>query len=185
MSRKRSAGQRPARNARRAPAEPCPALPPPAPTGELLIRNRQRVRAVNLAALRQFTRAVLAAQPGLGRYELGIQLVAAGEMAALNETFLDHTGSTDVITFDHADRPARLGAPPPDLHGEIFICLDDAVKQARDFGAPWRSELARYVIHGILHLRGHDDHTAAARRVMKRAENALVSKLAGQFSARR
>jgi rRNA maturation RNase YbeY len=144
-----------------------------APAGELLIRNRQRVRAVNTAFLRQFTRAVLAEQAGLTSFTLGIHLVGAGEMASVNETYLHHQGSTDVITFDHAGEPAS-GL----VFGELFICLDDAVAQARAFRTTWPAELARYVIHGILHLRGYDDTTARARQRMKRAENALLRTLA-------
>jgi probable rRNA maturation factor len=148
-------------------------VPSPAPAGELLIRNRQRVRAVDLAFLREWTRAVLAQQPGLTSFTLGIHLVGAEEMASVNETYLNHTGSTDIITFDHADEPGRGF-----VFGELFICLDDAVAQARAFRTTWPAELARYVIHGILHLRGYDDTTPAARRRMKREENRLLRELA-------
>ncbi|MBI3879764.1 MAG: rRNA maturation RNase YbeY [Verrucomicrobia bacterium] len=149
---------------------------------ELLIRNRQRVRAVNVPLLRRLTRAVLAAQPALKEYELGIHLVGAKEMAEVNWNFLRHAGSTDIITFDHADskletRNQQLGS----LHGELFICLDEAVKQARRFRTTWPRELARYVIHGILHLRGHDDRTAAKRRAMKREENRLLREMSACF----
>jgi probable rRNA maturation factor len=146
---------------------------PPAPVGELLIRNRQRVRAVNTPFLRQFTRAVLAEQPGLTAFTLGIHLVGAAEMASVNETYLNHQGSTDVITFDHASEPTS-GM----VFGELFICLDDAVKQAREFRTSWQAELARYVIHGILHLRGHDDLAPTQRRRMKREEDCLLRELA-------
>jgi probable rRNA maturation factor len=155
-----------------------------APVGELLIRNRQRAQRVALPALREFTRAVLAAQPGLARYELGIHLVGAVEMAAVNETFLDHAGSTDVITFDHTSGQRGAGSGEQ-LHGELFICLDDAVAQAREFRTTWQAELARYVIHGVLHLRGFDDTTPAARRKMKRAENALLRGLARRLALAR
>jgi probable rRNA maturation factor len=52
---------------------------------------------------------------------------------------------------------------PMSLHGELFICLDDAVKQAREFRTTWQSELTRYVIHGLLHLCGHDHETDDGR----------------------
>jgi len=151
------------------------------PTSELLIHNRQRTRRIDLARLRKWTLAVLAAQPGLSTFELGLQLVGPAEMAAVNETFLNHSGSTDVITFDHADKPSTLRQPTPHLFGELFICLDDSVKQAREFRTSWQSELARYVIHGVLHLRGHDDLTPAARRKMKLEENRLLRALSQRF----
>src|SRR5689334_3973530 len=109
-------------------------------------------------------------------------------MARINQTFLQHEGSTDVITFDHSKtpptRPFDVNSPSPaagpgpgPIHGEIFISVPDAVAQAREFGTTWQDELVRYVIHGLLHLLGHDDLQPAARRVMKRAENRLVAAL--------
>ena len=111
--------------------------------------------------------------------DLGVYLVAAPEMTRLNETFLQHKGSTDVITFNYAE---SLGQPC--LHGEIFVCLDEAVCQARRFHTTWQSELVRYVAHGVLHLLGYDDQTRPARRHMRVAEDALVRRLAREFAFR-
>jgi rRNA maturation RNase YbeY len=98
-------------------------------------------------------------------------------MTRLNETFLRHDGSTDVITFDYAqadDNGSRLS-------GEIFVCVEEAVLQGRRFRTGWESELVRYVVHGLLHLRGFDDHRAAARRRMKQQENRLLRLLKRDF----
>jgi probable rRNA maturation factor len=143
----------------------------------LILRNRQRVRRINARLLKQIARALLAKLNG-PEAELGIHLVAAPEMARLNETFLQHMGSTDVITFDYSPPAARHPSP---IHGEIFICLDEALRQARRFRTTWQSEVVRYLVHGLLHLRGHDDSTPAARRRMKRAENRLLDRLAREF----
>jgi rRNA maturation RNase YbeY len=97
-------------------------------------------------------------------------------MARLNQTFLGHEGSTDVITFNHQEDPASS-----QLYGEIFISVDDALVQARRFRARWRSELARYLIHGVLHLEGFDDTAPAARRAMKLRENSLLKELSARF----
>ena len=104
-------------------------------------------------------------------------------MARINERFLQHEGSTDVITFDHAEPGGMLNGARK-LCGEIFICVDDAVAQARVFRTTWPAELVRYAIHGLLHLAGHDDHEPAARRLMKRAENRLLRLVAAQFPLR-
>jgi rRNA maturation RNase YbeY len=98
-------------------------------------------------------------------------------MARVNASFLQHEGSTDIITFDHLE-----SAETGELHGELFICLDDAMKQAKEFKTSWQSELTRYVIHGLLHLRGHDDREAAARRTMKKEENRLLREASRMFS---
>jgi len=150
---------------------------------ELVIRNRQRARRVNVTLLRKMTKATLDDLVGLQEYELGIHLIAAPEMTLLNETFLQHKGSTDVITFDNSEPVPRHQTPDPklQLQGEIFISINDAIKQARQFRTTWQSELTRYVIHGILHLLGHDDLNSTARRKMKREENRLLLEISLNF----
>lgn len=135
----------------------------------ILLSNRQRTRRVDTKALRALAVAVLG-DLDLDA-EVGIHLVSAREMAEVNWDFLRHEGSTDVITFDHGSTAERL-------HGELFISVTDGVAQAEEFGTTWDEELARYVIHGLLHLRGYDDLEPAQRRVMKRLENRLVRKFA-------
>lgn len=70
------------------------------------------------------------------------------------------------------------------IHGEMFVCVDEAVAQARRFRTSWQSEVVRYLIHGILHLLGHDDHRAEDRRRMKRAEDRLLHQLDQTFALR-
>ena len=69
-----------------------------------------------------------------------------------------------------------------ELHGELFICVEVALAQAKQFKTSWQSEVVRYVVHGVLHLLGHDDLQAGRRRRMKREENRLVRRLARRFS---
>jgi len=150
-------------------------------TGVLQIFNRQRTVRLHTPLLRQITRSVLQELPGVENFELGLHLVGTAEMARINLQFLNHTGSTDVITFDYSESSTLKPQLSTPLHGEIYVCLDDAVAQARKFRTTWPSELARYVIHGLLHLRGHDDLVPAARRRMKREENRLLREVARQF----
>ncbi len=134
----------------------------------VVITNRQRDRQVDSRRVRAVAEAALA-EAGQGA-ELGIHFVSAKRSAEVNWQFLRHEGPTDIITFDHGSTPDRL-------FGEMFICVPEAVRQAAEFGTTWEAELLRYVIHGILHLRGFDDLEPAKRRVMKREENRLVRKL--------
>ncbi len=144
--------------------------------------NRQRSRKLDLRELRNITLALLE-ELQIAEAELGVTFVADKEMTLVNETFLQHEGSTDVITFDHTpeqvSRRKSTPAPCASLNGELFICVDEAVRQAKRFRTTWQAELVRYIVHGVLHLTGHDDHRAAARQKMKREENRLVRKLAG------
>jgi probable rRNA maturation factor len=149
-------------------------------SGRLAIANRQRVVSLDTRLLRGFTKALLTELLELEDFELALIVVRAPEMARMNQTFLQHEGSTDVITFDYAESALPAG-PGKRVHGEIFICMDDAIAQAREFRTSWQSELARYVIHGVLHLRGYDDIRLADRRKMKREENRLLKEMARLF----
>lgn len=168
----------------------------------LFIRNRRRKIPVNTTCLRALTRALLTELLRKEDFDLGIYLVGAPEITRLNQSFLQHRGPTDVITFDYASgvppsgrareapaksrhNAARRKAELRTLHGEIFICLDEALAQARRFRVSWQSELVRYVIHGVLHLDGHDDRHPASRRRMKRAESRLLREIARRFPLRK
>ena len=100
-------------------------------SGSLLIKNRQHAKTVNTRLLKTLTKTLLEELLGLGDFDLVIYIVGATEMAQLNEKFLQHSGSTDVITFDYSDTEQ--------LHGEIFICANDAVAQARQFAQHGRA----------------------------------------------
>ena len=155
---------------------------------ELTICNRQRVRRVETRLLRQITTVLLVDLLGTKSVVLGITLVSAAEMARVNWQFLQHEGSTDVITFDHSENQIsrrKSATVRREINGELFICIENAVAQARSFRTTWPAELVRYIIHGVLHLLGHDDHGAAARRRMKREENRLVRLLAARFAFRK
>lgn len=137
--------------------------------------NRQRAKRIDLARLRRVAEAVLT-ELSIHHWSLTFYFVGVKRMAGINEQHLGHPGPTDVITFDYND-PKTPGC----VAGEIFICVEVAVSQAREFRTTWQSEVARYLIHSLLHLCGHDDLKPAARRKMKRVENRLLRKLERQF----
>ena len=152
-------------------------------SADLLLLNRQRTRKLNLRRLCQVIRVLLEELLRASDYDLTIHFVNAAEMARLNEKHLGHEGSTDVITLDYAD---HANAPKPNVSGEaicgeIFVCVDEALIQARRFRQPWTVEVVRYVVHGILHLRGYDDRTTATRRRMKREESRWLRELRRRF----
>ncbi|HEY5040446.1 MAG TPA: rRNA maturation RNase YbeY [Verrucomicrobiae bacterium] len=147
----------------------------------IVIASRQRKKKINAPLLKQITGALLA-ELKITEAELGINLVGACEMTLINETFLQHTGSTDVITFDHSILGQRTPDAGQQLHGELFICVDDAISQAKHFKTTWQSEVVRYLVHGVLHLLGHDDGKPPSRRKMKRAENRRLRSVAQKFS---
>jgi probable rRNA maturation factor len=148
---------------------------------KIAIVNRQGARKINARMLKEIMEALLA-DLKIEEAELGINLVAAREMTLINETFLRHEGSTDVITFDYSNAECGVRSAELNLHGEIFVCVDEAVLQAIKFKTTWQSEIVRYLVHGVLHLLGHDDRHADARRKMKREENCRLAGLSRKFS---
>jgi probable rRNA maturation factor len=144
---------------------------------QIVVTNRQRTKRLDRKFIQQVARAVLD-ELRVETVEIGIHFVSAKEMARVHEQFMNIAGSTDVITFDHGSKP------PTGVHGEIFISVEDAIAQAREFRTTWQSEVVRYAIHGILHLLGLDDLQAAARNKMKQAEDRMVKKIEARFDLR-
>jgi probable rRNA maturation factor len=152
----------------------------PAGNHLLVIQNRQKIRRINAALLRRIVLAALKELAPGRDFKLCLHLVSAAEITRLNEHYLHHAGPTDVIAFDWS-----ADYPNPVLAGEIFVCLDEAVRQARRYQCSWPAELARYAIHGLLHLLGFDDQQPRSRRVMKRVEQRTLRLLQRRFALSR
>jgi probable rRNA maturation factor len=143
----------------------------------LELRNQQRTRGVDRRYLLRIIRSLLRDGVQREHYCLGIYLVGTETMTRINETHLRHAGPTDVIAFDYSE-----GDSPKFLAGEIFVCVDEAIRQAPTFRTTWQSELVRYVLHGILHLCGYDDRRPRARKRMKKEENRIMRRLSSGFN---
>ena len=87
---------------------------------------------------------------------VSVTFLPSRRMAALNAKHLAHRGPTDVISFGFRD---AAGA----TIGDIYICPEVARANARAFGRPVREELVRVVVHGTLHVLGHDHPEGEAR----------------------
>lgn len=94
--------------------------------------------------------------------ELSIVLLTDRALARLHGRFLNDPSATDVITFE--------GSPRLGTAGEICVSADRAASYARAHRRPFREELALYLVHGWLHLAGHDDLVPSRKRLMRRAE---------------
>ena len=109
--------------------------------------------------------------------ELNVVLVDGKEIKRLNEKYLGHNGTTDVIAFRYADdaHVAAAGADWP--FGDIFICVPQAKRQAKELGHSLRKELLTLALHGTLHLLGYDDHKPKDRERMFRRQEQLLAGL--------
>lgn len=146
----------------------------------IVVRNRQQAQRLNTRLLREIVHALIVSELFRQQFEIGITIVGELAMTRINETYLRHKGSTDVITFDYSDANC-----PECLAGELFVCLDEALVQAPRFRGSWQNELVRYIVHGILHLAGYDDKVTLARRKMKRKEDHVMRHLAIRFKLAR
>jgi len=148
-------------------------------SSELSLFNRQRKRKIDLRLLRRIVLDCLKEFLQV-EFEVGVKIVSSSEMARVNEQYLQHAGPTDVITFNHLQTEEQNR-----IHGDIYVCIDEAIAQAKLFGTLWQEELVRYVVHGMLHLLGYDDRTAPLRKRMKRVEDKLMTQISARFPLRR
>ena len=104
--------------------------------------------------------------------ELSIRLVDDREMSVLNLHHRGRKGPTDVLSFSLCEGPhaVRRG----ELLGDVVISLDTAARQARRDRRPLEREVLRLLVHGALHLIGHDHVRAGERRRMRAEERRLL-----------
>ncbi len=95
---------------------------------------------------------------------VGIILAGHRTVTELNRTWLKHDYDTDVLSFviDTSDQG---------LEGEVYVDMETAAERHEEFGSSYDDEVLRYVVHGVLHLAGHDDQTAEGERLMTHLEN--------------
>jgi len=126
------------------------------------------------ARVKRVAAAVLRAE-GVHEALVSIAFVSTREIARLNKRHLGHTGPTDVISFALGSAKERSAAHP--VVGDIYIAPEIARANARRFRRGVREELARLVVHGTLHVLGHDHPDGAERTTspMWRRQERLLS----------
>ena len=131
------------------------------PLPKLRIYNRQKAHVIPLPWLRRIGKAALPGclatikspdAPLALLPEIEITIVDDADIARVHGDFLDDPTPTDVITFHH---------------GEILVSADPAAREGPRHGLTFDQELALYLIHGLMHLGGWDDHDPEEAREMK------------------
>jgi probable rRNA maturation factor len=142
-------------------------------------RNDVRRSGVDGRALVSTAKKLLAA---IGERDSSLSLTLVGDEAirVLNR---DHRGKdrpTDVLSFPiQASDSWNGGAQEPErLLGDVVISIDTARRQADEYDASLQDELYRLLIHGVLHVMGHDHEEEAERAVMEREERRLSDVIA-------
>lgn len=141
----------------------------------------EQSQPVDAERLRRLAAHVLAARDVAQPAELSLRLVERDEIRELNEAYLHGSGPTDVLAFplDAPDEDA-FGPHVPDqpaLLGDVVVCPAVAADQAAERDENAAGELELLVVHGILHLLGHDHAEPDERSRMF----ALTDRLLAQF----
>jgi probable rRNA maturation factor len=121
--------------------------------------------------LRAFAEAALAGRREDG--ELSVRIVDADEGRALNRDYRDKDYATNVLSF-----PAELppGVPLPIL-GDLVLCAPVIAREAAEQCKPLKHHYAHMLVHGVLHLLGHDHMDEAEAEAMEAIEREVLAGL--------
>jgi probable rRNA maturation factor len=131
--------------------------------GRISIASPQEAVEIDRSRMRDVVRTVLEGE-GKSDAEISLAFVDNATIHRLNRQYLQHDEPTDVLSFPLSDPRSKK------LAGELVIGAEVACDQAGERGHDVHAELALYVIHGLLHLCGHDDHDPADAEAMRKRE---------------
>lgn len=137
------------------------------------LRNDTRGSGIDTRALKRTAARLLSAvgEPGAS---LSLTLVRDPAIRELNRLHREKDRPTDVLSFPLEPEPFAKER----LLGDIVISVDTAKRQAGEYDAPLQNELYRLLIHGLLHLLGHDHMEPDERAVMETEERRLAAGIA-------
>jgi probable rRNA maturation factor len=134
------------------------------------IATPQEIVPIDRGRIREAVRLVLASEE-VADAEISLAFVDNPTIHRLNQRYLQHDEPTDVLSFPL--REASTGR----LAGELVIGVEVAREQADLRGHDVQAELMLYVIHGLLHLCGYDDHEDTDAQVMRQRERYYLGQL--------
>jgi probable rRNA maturation factor len=159
---------------------------------EVFVADEQAAHPVDVARWEALARNVLETEGVSGEAELALIFVDEATMAELNERFMGHDGPTDVLAFpidDDAEigvgRSPDGGTNGPDrtpgddvplLLGDVVVCPAVAARNAPSHAGTYDDELALLVVHGILHVLGHDHAEPDEAERMQARERDLLAR---------
>ncbi|MGA8098065.1 MAG: rRNA maturation RNase YbeY [Candidatus Cybelea sp.] len=134
-------------------------------------RNDVRRSGVDGRALLATARRLLA-EVGEADAGLSLSLVSDAAIRTLNRKYRGRDAATDVLSFPLDETSNRK--LPETLLGDVVISIETARRQAGEYDASLQREIYRLLIHGLLHLKGHDHEQLGQRRSMRREERRLA-----------
>ena len=141
---------------------------------EIYIKNQQKAIDLDLKWLAKDLAKVLL-HLHLQRSELSVLFVNSRRMKILNTRYRGIPKDTDVLSFPLEDEGLHYG---PVMLGDIVISVPKALQQAEEFEVPFYDELARLLVHGLLHLVGYDHEiNSYQKKKMEKKEKELLNAL--------
>ena len=138
--------------------------------GKIAIATPQELVSIDRKRVREIVRVVLEGEQ-IADAEISLAFVDNPTIHTLNKRYLDHDEPTDVLSFPLSEPNSKK------LAGELVIGVEVAQAQAQERGHDVQTELALYVIHGLLHLCGFDDKSDAAAKEMRARERHYLAAL--------
>ncbi len=132
--------------------------------------NQQKIKRVNLKQLHKYLKKILVFL-NIPSKELSILLSDNTLIKKLNKKYFKKPSVTDVIAFPLTDDLE------PDYLGEVVVSVEEAAHAAKRLGCKWQDELRLYLIHGILHLVGYDDHTRLKKARMEKEQERILKNI--------
>jgi probable rRNA maturation factor len=172
---------------------------PPADGGlEVFVADEQADQPVDVARWSRLAEQVIEAEGIHGDAELSVLFVDAEVMTGLNRRFMEADGPTDVLSFPLDDDLIELGRWPdasttgpdrgavqpedaPLLLGDVVICPEVAARNAPEHAGSYEDEMALLLVHGILHVLGHDHVDDSTTAAMQARERELLTELHGEL----
>ncbi len=154
--------------------------------------DKEHKKALSVPWLRSIVRQILIAQCAEASSEVGIYITGQDKIRELNRVYRSKDCPTDVLSFsfyvkeaaaDATTHPDFPVAPTGGINlGEVVISLPQAELQAAEYGHSLKKELARLLIHGIMHLLGFDHEKDADAEIMEDRELQILKTLEPSLS---
>jgi probable rRNA maturation factor len=144
----------------------------------VFVADEQQAWPVDLDRLRRLTEHVLARQDVPDVMEVNVLCVGRDAIGELNERHMGVRGPTDVLAFP-LDLPGETLAGEPAILGDVVLCPEVARRQAAGHGKTPEAELDLLLVHGILHLLGHDHAEPEERSAMFDLTDRLLASFEG------
>lgn len=144
---------------------------------DVLIENRQNRFDLSSHAVQKSAATILNAL-GCPDAQLSVLIVDDQQIAELNNTYLHHSGPTNVISFPMQEGP--FTEISPDLLGDVVISAETAQREAADAGLDFTHRFHQLLIHGILHLLGYDHVNSNADAEIMEQKSEQLMRLIGK-----